>query len=44
MRDADTFASFFRRVRAGDQDAAIELVREYRMKKLGIQRPPRRPR
>ncbi|NQT12507.1 MAG: RNA polymerase subunit sigma-24 [Planctomycetes bacterium] len=29
MRDANTFAEFFRRVRAGDQDAAIELVREY---------------
>lgn len=29
MRDADTFAHFFRRVRAGDQDAAIQLVREY---------------
>ena len=29
MRDADSFAEFFRRVRAGDQDAALELVREY---------------
>jgi RNA polymerase sigma-70 factor (ECF subfamily) len=29
MRDADSFAEFFRRVRAGDQQAAIELVREY---------------
>lgn len=29
MRDADNFADFFRRVRAGEQDAAIELVREY---------------
>jgi len=29
MRDAKTFAEFFRRVCEGDQDAAIELVREY---------------
>ncbi len=29
MSDADPFASFMRRIRAGDQDAATELVRQY---------------